>query len=61
MIRLLPLHLYRFQNTPEETFRRSQGDIRVRLQTKLPKRADETQMVGKKGGESIVHKRHALK
>jgi hypothetical protein len=59
---LSPLCLHRVRDAPEETLRRRQGDIRVRLPTKLPKRADaETQVLGRKSGKSIAHKRHALK
>ena len=52
----------RVRDAPQETLRRRQGDIRVRLPAKLPKRADaETQVLGRKSGESIAHKYHALK
>ena len=64
MDHLSRLCLYRVRDTPEETLRRRQDDIRVRLLTKLrlPKRADaETQMLRRKSCESIAHKHHELK
>jgi hypothetical protein len=65
MAHLSPLRLYRIRDAPEETFRRREGNIRVRLPTKLPKRAvltdEETQVIRRKSGESITRKRHALK
>jgi hypothetical protein len=62
MVHLSPLRLYRVRDAPEETLRRSQGDIGVRLPTKLLKHADvETQVLGRKSDESIAHKCHALK
>ena len=45
----LAARLYHVRVAPEETLRRRQGDIRVRLPTKLPKRANaETQVLGRR-------------
>jgi hypothetical protein len=52
----------RIRVAPEVALRRRQGDIRVRLPAKLPKRADaETQGLRRKSGESIAYKHRALK
>jgi hypothetical protein len=52
----------RIRHAPEVALRRHQGDIRVRLLAKLPEDADaETQVLGRKSGESIAYKHHALK
>ena len=52
----------RIRDAPEVTLRRRQGDIRVGLPAKLPKRADaETQVLRRKSGESIAYKHHTLK
>ena len=57
MVHLSPLRLYRVR---EETLR--QGDIHVRLRTKLPRHSDaETQVLRRNSGESIAHKRHAFR
>jgi hypothetical protein len=52
LVHLWPLRLYRVR---EETLRRCQGDIRVRLRTKLPKRANaETQVLKRMSGENRI-------
>ena len=49
----LAARLYHVRVALEETLRRRQGDIRVRLATKLHKRADaETRVLGRKGSET---------
>jgi hypothetical protein len=51
MVHLSPLRLYRVRDAPEETLCHRQGDIRVRLPTKLPERADiETQVLWRNSG-----------